>query len=155
MLRNERSVAPFAGLIPALAVSRTDVRGSMQNMSRTIAGGRTAARGVLVISEVALAGGAEICVAALDLFVSAYGAEAGNLALRAKALEVTDHQHPHRSDEVYVVVSGRATLRVDGHDHPVGPGSVVSVDQDVEHGFIDIVDDLTVLVVFAPAEIPD
>lgn len=38
------------------------------------------------ISEVALAGGAEICVKALDLFVSAYGAEAGNLALRAKAL---------------------------------------------------------------------
>jgi glucokinase len=38
------------------------------------------------ISAVALAGKAEICVAALDLFVSAYGAEAGNLALRAKAL---------------------------------------------------------------------
>jgi glucokinase len=39
-----------------------------------------------VISEAALAKEAEICVQALDLFVSAYGAEAGNLALRAKAL---------------------------------------------------------------------
>jgi glucokinase len=39
-----------------------------------------------VISEVALAGEAEICVQALDLFASVYGAEAGNLALRAKAL---------------------------------------------------------------------
>ena len=39
-----------------------------------------------VISEVGLAGGAEICVEALDLFVSAYGAEAGNLALKAKAM---------------------------------------------------------------------
>lgn len=39
-----------------------------------------------VISEAALANEAEICVEALDLFVSAYGAEAGNLALRAKAL---------------------------------------------------------------------
>ncbi len=38
------------------------------------------------ISRSALAGEAEICVQALDLFVSAYGAEAGNLALRAKAL---------------------------------------------------------------------
>ena len=38
------------------------------------------------ISEAALAGAAEICVHALDMFVSAYGAEAGNLALRAKAL---------------------------------------------------------------------
>ncbi len=39
-----------------------------------------------VISETALAGSAEICVKALDLFASVYGAEAGNLALRAKAL---------------------------------------------------------------------
>jgi glucokinase len=39
-----------------------------------------------VISEVALAEQAEICVKALDLFASIYGAEAGNLALRAKAV---------------------------------------------------------------------
>jgi glucokinase len=39
-----------------------------------------------VISEAALAGEPEICVRALDVFVSVYGAEAGNLALRAKAL---------------------------------------------------------------------
>ncbi len=39
-----------------------------------------------VISEAALAESAEICVKALDLFVSVYGAETGNLALRAKAL---------------------------------------------------------------------
>jgi glucokinase len=39
-----------------------------------------------VISQAALAGEFEICVAALDLFTSVYGAEAGNLALRAKAV---------------------------------------------------------------------
>lgn len=38
------------------------------------------------ISQAALAGAAEICVQALEMFVSAYGAEAGNLALKAKAL---------------------------------------------------------------------
>lgn len=38
-----------------------------------------------VISETALAGSAELCVKALDLFVSLYGAEAGNLALKALA----------------------------------------------------------------------
>jgi glucokinase len=38
------------------------------------------------ISKVALAEEAEICVKALDLFVSAYGAEAGNLALRGKSV---------------------------------------------------------------------
>ena len=38
------------------------------------------------VSKAALAGEAEICVQALDLFVSVYGAEAGNLALRANAV---------------------------------------------------------------------
>ena len=38
------------------------------------------------ISKAALAGEAAICVEALDLFVSVYGAEAGNLALRAKSV---------------------------------------------------------------------
>lgn len=39
-----------------------------------------------VVTKAALAGEAEICVKALDLFVSIYGAEAGNLALKAKSL---------------------------------------------------------------------
>lgn len=39
-----------------------------------------------VISEIALAKKADICIEALDLFVSIYGAEAGNLALKAKAI---------------------------------------------------------------------
>ena len=38
------------------------------------------------ISTAALAGKAEICVKALDLFVSIYGAEAGNMALRFKSV---------------------------------------------------------------------
>jgi glucokinase len=38
-----------------------------------------------VITEAALAGASELCAQALHLFVSVYGAEAGNLALRGKA----------------------------------------------------------------------
>lgn len=38
-----------------------------------------------VISEMALEGKVDLCVKALDLFVSVYGAEAGNLALKAMA----------------------------------------------------------------------
>lgn len=38
------------------------------------------------ISKAALANEADICVQALDVFVSVYGAEAGNLALRAKSV---------------------------------------------------------------------
>src|SRR5919108_2383843 len=39
-----------------------------------------------LISQAALAGEPEICVRTLDMFVSVYGAEAGNLALKGKAL---------------------------------------------------------------------
>lgn len=39
-----------------------------------------------VVSKAALANEAEICVKALEIFVSVYGAEAGNLALRAKSV---------------------------------------------------------------------
>jgi glucokinase len=39
-----------------------------------------------VVSMAALANEAEICLKSLDLFVSVYGAEAGNLALRAKSI---------------------------------------------------------------------
>jgi len=39
-----------------------------------------------VVSKAALANEAEICVKALDMFVSVYGAESGNLALRAKSV---------------------------------------------------------------------
>jgi len=39
-----------------------------------------------VVSKAALANEAEICVKALDIFVSVYGAESGNLALRAKSV---------------------------------------------------------------------
>src|SRR3989454_6901995 len=38
-----------------------------------------------VVSEVGLAGGHPLCVQALDLFAAVYGAEAGNLALKALA----------------------------------------------------------------------
>lgn len=40
-----------------------------------------------VIAEIGLAGQAEICVQALDLFCTIYGAEAGNLALKTLALD--------------------------------------------------------------------
>jgi mannose-6-phosphate isomerase-like protein (cupin superfamily) len=66
-----------------------------------------------------------------------------------------DHQHPHSADEVYVVLKGRGALRVRDSRIDVGPGSIVSVDHGEEHQFVDITEDLQVLVVFAPAEDPD
>jgi mannose-6-phosphate isomerase-like protein (cupin superfamily) len=62
-----------------------------------------------------------------------------------------DQQAPHTEDEVYYVVSGRATLRVENEDRVVEPGSIVFVGANVRHRFHSITEDLTSLVFFAPA----
>lgn len=63
-----------------------------------------------------------------------------------------DPQPVHAEDEVYLVVRGRATLRVAGEDRVMGPGSVAYVAAGVDHRFHSIEEDLEVLVLFAPAE---
>ena len=63
-----------------------------------------------------------------------------------------DPQQPHTEDEVYYVVSGRATIRVGEEDRPIESGSVVFVGAEVEHRFHNITENLTTLVFFAPAE---
>lgn len=77
-----------------------------------------------------------------DLSVGVYVLPAGG----------TDPQGPHTEDEVYHVVSGRATISVADEEHPVAAGSVVFVGADVPHRFHDIEEDLVVLVIFGPAE---
>jgi mannose-6-phosphate isomerase-like protein (cupin superfamily) len=64
----------------------------------------------------------------------------------------TDSQSPHKEDEVYYVVRGRARMRAGSEDQAVGEGSVIFVAAEVEHRFYDITDELVVLVFFAPAE---
>ena len=64
----------------------------------------------------------------------------------------TDPQSPHGEDEVYVVVRGRGQIRMGAEDRVVSAGSVVYVPACVEHRFHDILEDLVVLVFFAPAE---
>jgi mannose-6-phosphate isomerase-like protein (cupin superfamily) len=63
-----------------------------------------------------------------------------------------DTQRPHTEDEVYVVITGRARLVASTGSVPVGPGSVVFMPAHEEHRFVDITEDLVVLVVFAPPE---
>ncbi len=63
-----------------------------------------------------------------------------------------DKQGPHREDELYYVVGGRATIRVGTEDTAVAPGSAIFVPASVEHHFHSITAELQVLVVFAPAE---
>ncbi len=66
----------------------------------------------------------------------------------------TDQQHPHAADEVYVVLAGRASLEVAGERISVERGSVVSVDSGTDHHFVDVIEDLSVLVAFAPPDTP-
>jgi len=62
-----------------------------------------------------------------------------------------DPQKPHREDEMYYVVRGRARVRVGSNDQPVSAGSVLFVAAEVPHRFYDIAEELVVLVFFAPA----
>jgi mannose-6-phosphate isomerase-like protein (cupin superfamily) len=64
----------------------------------------------------------------------------------------TDPQQPHNEDEVYYIVSGRAQIQVNGEDRPVDAGSIVYVAKHDPHHFHSIIEDLTILVFFAPAE---
>jgi mannose-6-phosphate isomerase-like protein (cupin superfamily) len=63
-----------------------------------------------------------------------------------------DSQTPHKEDEMYYVVSGRARMRMGSEEWLVSAGSVIFMAAHVEHRFFDIVEELVVLVFFAPAE---
>ena len=61
-----------------------------------------------------------------------------------------DSQTPHLEDEIYYVVSGRGDILVDAERRPIQPGSIVFVEKHVDHRFVDITEDLSILVFFAP-----
>jgi mannose-6-phosphate isomerase-like protein (cupin superfamily) len=64
----------------------------------------------------------------------------------------TDLQTPHRQDEMYYVIQGKARMRAGSEERLVAQGSVIFVAANVEHRFLDVEEELTVLVFFAPAE---
>ncbi|MGA8620236.1 MAG: cupin domain-containing protein [Candidatus Sulfotelmatobacter sp.] len=64
----------------------------------------------------------------------------------------TDRQKPHREDEIYYVLRGRARFQAGVEDREISAGSVIFVAAEVGHRFYDIEEELALLVVFAPAE---
>ena len=62
-----------------------------------------------------------------------------------------DPQSPHKQDEMYYVIRGRARMRVASEDQEVRAGSIIFVAAEVEHSFYEIKEELAVLVFFAPA----
>lgn len=77
-----------------------------------------------------------------DLSVGVYTLAAGE----------DDPQGPHQEDEVYYIIEGRGKIRVGEDVRPVQAGSIVYVAAYTPHKFIEIEEDLRILVFFAPAE---
>ena len=67
----------------------------------------------------------------------------------------TDSQQPHRTDEVYYVLSGRGVLDVEGEEYAAQSGSVIYVKAHAAHHFHSITEELKVLVFFSKAETAD
>lgn len=44
-----------------------------------------------------------------------------------------EHFH-RRATELYYVLDGQGTIRLDGHEHAIGPGSIVHIPPGVVHG---------------------
>ena len=63
-----------------------------------------------------------------------------------------DPQKPHREDEIYYVIRGRARMQIGSEHAECAPVRLFSSRRSVEHRFYDIKEELEVLVFFAPAE---
>lgn len=87
-----------------------------------------------------------------DLYHEFLRVPAMSAGLYELAVGATDPQEPHTEDEVYYIVSGRATITVESDEIPVAAGSLVYVPANLPHRFHDITEALAVLVFFAPAE---
>ena len=64
-----------------------------------------------------------------------------------------DMQQPHSEDEVYYVVQGKSHFEVEGDTVQVGPGDILFVAAGQTHRFMDIEEDLSILVFFSRAPV--
>ena len=78
--------------------------------------------------------------------------ESMSIGLYVLPADVTDGQSPHTEDEVYVVLAGRSRFTAAGLTHEVRPGDTIFVAAGEQHRFHDIVEELRLIVVFAPPE---
>ena len=66
--------------------------------------------------------------------------------------EGDEAEQPHDEDEVYLVLDGRARMRLGDEERAVGPGSLLYVSAATEHSFFEIEEDMTLLVMFATGQ---
>jgi mannose-6-phosphate isomerase-like protein (cupin superfamily) len=63
-----------------------------------------------------------------------------------------DLQQPHTEDEIYYIIKGKAKFFLNGEHLDVSEGTTIFVYANLPHYFHSIAEDLTILVVFSPAE---
>lgn len=63
-----------------------------------------------------------------------------------------DRQNPHTVDELYFVTKGKAVLIAGEERYPAHAGSIFFVKAEVAHRFVEISEDLQVLVFFSKAD---
>ena len=85
-------------------------------------------------------------------YLEFFRADSLSLGVYHLAADARDTQNPHGEDEVYYVVAGRGSVKVEAEDRKVERGDLIFVRAGVEHRFHSITKDLTLLVFFAPAE---
>ncbi|HZG18234.1 MAG TPA: cupin domain-containing protein [Candidatus Bathyarchaeia archaeon] len=68
------------------------------------------------------------------------------------AAGAVDGQQPHTEDEMYVVLKGSAQFYLEEENIEVKAGSILFVKAHAKHHFHSITEDLTVMVIFSPAE---
>lgn len=56
-----------------------------------------------------------------------------------------DTQHPHTSDEIYYVISGKGTIEIDGIKNEVNAGKIIYIPKKIHHSFDAISNELIVL----------
>jgi mannose-6-phosphate isomerase-like protein (cupin superfamily) len=75
-----------------------------------------------------------------------------SLGLYVLPAGAVDRQKPHKQDEIYCLLRGRAKVQLGTEQRSVREGDVIFVPPALEHRFFDIEQQLVLLVVFAPAE---
>ena len=59
-----------------------------------------------------------------------------------------DIQAPHDEDEVYLVLEGKARMRLGDNEREVKPGTLLYIKAATEHSFFEIEEDMLLLVIF-------
>lgn len=92
------------------------------------------------------------CTQANDHYLEFIRQPSLSVGLYMLAAGAVDGQEPHTEDEIYYIIQGRGSILVGDENRNVEAGSTIFVAANVVHRFHSITEDMTILVVFAPAE---